>query len=138
MPIVFVLSLIILGVVCPSFACRTLGPFNPEQKAQAETVFEGRAIAFRSLKAGESARVTFRVEKTVRGEKRERWELNLSSNTNTRVPRTLEQFVQCYGTRSEVGVVKGADGKAFRPVQGPCDPPYILNLTGSGSGVCVF
>lgn len=123
-----------------SSACPGLLPFADSDKAKANIVFEGKAVAYKLIKDRELANVTFEVSKTLKGESKKKWTVSISSNTNTQVPKNLKQFRSCYGNKSEVGVItSSAENTDVRAVvHGVCNPPYILPLPGKKTLDCTF
>ena len=122
-------ALLVILLLLPrfAFACRALGPFNPADKKLAEVVFEGKATAYELLPGKQEAQVTFRVTKTLRGEKKKEWAVLYGSNINSAPPASLEVFWTLYGKANEVGIRRAKKGLP-KLVQGACNPPYVLKL----------
>ena len=116
-------------------ACLVLAPFSDFDKPKAQVVFEGKAVGYEIDKNNkDKAKVTFEVLKTIKGENRKRWMVVLEGNTNTRIPKDMTQFVRCYSTRSEVGLLKATKKNEVAPlVSSTCNPPYILPLDSKAS-----
>jgi hypothetical protein len=111
-----------------------LQPFKDSDKAKATTVFIGEPISYSITKKGESAKISFKVVKTLRGKARTSWDVSIVSNINWSIPNSLDEFKRCFGTKAEVGVTipdsKASDAIAVQ--NSGCNPPYIVSLTGKG------
>lgn len=94
--------ILFLAIATPAQACRFTKPLSDEQKAQADLIFIGRAIAYQP---GEPAVITFRVEQVVRGQSATDTVLVYWQNGNFGEPVSLSEFQKHYGTRSQVGVI---------------------------------
>jgi hypothetical protein len=117
-----------------SFAWRSLRPFQETDKSTAQTVFEGEPTGYALNKDNGSARISYKVVRTLHGEHRSSWDVGIRSSTNWRIPASLADLKRCFGTRTEVGVVlSGAKHDQVAAVQGVCDPPYLISLTGKGT-----
>lgn len=116
-----------------ALACRLIIPVQDSDKKKATTVFVGEPINYFITKKNDTAKITFKVVETLRGEKRNTWDVTIASNTNWSIPSSLEELKKCFGAKAEVGVtiptIKSKDALA---VQGVCNPPYIISLTGKG------
>lgn len=123
----FVLSLVIAA---DANACRMLEDFRESDKSKANVVFHGEVVDYKIVKPLEEVIVTYKVNKTIKGEKRDRWTIKLSANVNTSTPKSLKHHERCYGKKSEVGILS-IPKKSDEPaplVHGVCNPPYILSL----------
>ena len=96
------LAAFLLATLAPALACRYTQALSEAQKAQADLVFVGRAIAY---EAGEPARITFRIEQVVRGETAAETIQVYWRNGNFGEPPALGEFQKYYGLRSQVGVI---------------------------------
>lgn len=96
------LAAFLLATLTPALACRYTELLSEAKKAQADLVFVGQAIAY---EAGKPARITFRIEKLVRGETAAETIEVYWQNGNFGEPPALGEFQKHYGTRSEVGII---------------------------------
>lgn len=127
-----------------SLACRP-GEFNDSKKSEAKIVFIGTPVSYKTLVTDKKdrpleAEVTFKVEKSLKGEPSKTIKFRISTNTDTSIPSTLKQFVKCYGEKSEVGLIQSSlkEQPVFKVVQGPCHPPYILPIGKPKPLLCIF
>lgn len=113
----------LLATLTPALACFTTKPLGEAQKAQADLVFVGRAIAYQP---GQPARITFRIEQLVRGEMAAGTIEVYWQNGNFGEPASLSEFRKYYGARSEVGVILPQTYNARRK----CAPVPAVNGLG--------
>lgn len=129
------LAIFLLATLTPAQACRSTAPLSEAQKAQADLVFVGRAIAY---EPGEPARITFRIEQIVRGENAAETIQVYWLNGNSGEPASLSEFRKHYGIRSEVGVILPQTYNARRKcgpvpaVNGLDQPATIIECTTGG------
>jgi len=129
------LALFLLATLTPAQACRSTVPLSEAQKAQADLVFVGRAIAYQP---GEPARITFRIEQLVRGQSATETIQVYWQNGNFGEPAALGEFQKYYGIRSEVGVILPQTYNARRKcgpvpaVTGLGQPTTITHCTTGG------
>ena len=117
-----------------AFACRSLRPFQESDKATAQSVFEGEPTGYALNSKEGTARISYKVVRTLRGEHRSAWDVGIRSSINWQIPASLADLKRCFGTRTEVGVVQsGSKHDQAVAVQGVCDPPYLISLTGKGT-----
>lgn len=128
-------ALFLLATLTPALACFTTKPLGEAQKAQADLVFVGDAIAYQP---GQPARITFRIEQLVRGEMAAGTIEVYWQNGNFGEPASLSEFRKYYGIRSEVGVILPQTYNARRKcapvpaVNGLGQPTTITHCTTGG------
>jgi hypothetical protein len=82
-------------------ACLALSLESANER-DAEVVIEGRLLEFREGQSDASSSLVLKTLKTIRGEHRESWTVELRG---TRRPRTLNDFVGRFGREFEVGIM---------------------------------